>query len=319
MKIKAILLTLAMVLSLCLSGPVIAEQTSFIKLKRGESYLFKYQWRDINDQPQSLAFSIPRKSLFAKFRGFRRYKSAMANEYVKTALKKHFRQHPITGVTLEYTGSIEGNIIEVSGRNEQLVNQTYQTLMELEQKFFQQYLEQSFYHQFNLPTGEIGIKPDHLRFARLSVDDLKVIKSIVLDEVEVKNIRKVTNYLLGFVQNIPYETLESRATSLGAGYNPPLRVLWENKGDCDSKATLTVAMLRALMPRIKMALVFIDKHALLGINVPPQGNDSQITIDNVTYVLADPTGPRLMNLGQISAEVQNVINSGHYTIETFHD
>ena len=191
-------------------------------------------------------------------------------------------------------------------------------LAKLEEKFFQEYLEQSFYHQFRLPTGETGIKPDHLRFARLSVNDLKVIKSMVLDEVEVKNIRKVTNYLLGFVQSIPYETLESRTTSLGAGYNPPLRLLWENKGDCDSKATLTIAMLRALMPRIKMALIFIDKHALIGIDVPPEGNDAHVTFDNVTYVLADPTGPRLMNLGDIDAEVNNIINSGLFSLEAFH-
>jgi hypothetical protein len=120
------------------------------------------------------------------------------------------------------------------------------------------------------------------------------------------------------VQSIPYSTLESRITSAGAGFNPPLKLLWENQGDCDSKVTLTAALLRSLMPRINIALIFIDNHALMGVNIAAEIGSEEMTIEHngITYLLAEPTGPALLALGTISEDSQQAILQGQYTIET---
>ncbi|GHE81551.1 hypothetical protein [Thalassotalea profundi] len=295
----------------------VAEQLSFHKSKRDDNYLFEYSWRDINHQKQSIEFLLPKKSLFTRFRTFKTYKKAMASEFVKLSLKKHLRDQPIDKVQIEFSDQSAELQIKVSGESNIEVNNAYQKIEKLQQEYMQTYLTDNYYHLFTMNNGIQGIKPDHTRIANESVDDLKTVKPVILEKVTVKNIRKVTNYILGFIQTIPYETLQSRATSSGSGFNTPLRLLWENKGDCDSKVTLTVALLRALMPRIKIALIFIDNHAIFGIDIPAENNETTLLFGGTTYVLADPTGPRLMNVGQLSNETKNIVLSGLYSIEVF--
>ena len=317
MKFNEILIFSAVLFTTFSNYNAHAEQTLFNKKKRGDDYLFTYHWQDINQQKQSIEFLLPKKNLFSRFRSFKSYKRNMAAESIKLSLKKHFRDNPIADVQLIFSQQ-SGNIqTKISGKNNEKVNNAYQQVAKLEQQLTQQYLHENYYHLFTSYSGNQGIKPDHIRIANESVDDLKTIKPVILDIVTVKNIRKVVNFILGFVQTIPYETLQSRATSSGAGFSPPLRLLWENKGDCDSKATLTIALLRALMPRIKIALIFIDNHAVFGIDVPAENNEPTVTFEGTTYVLADPTGPALMNIGQLGVTTKNIILSGNYSIETF--
>ncbi|GAA5139351.1 hypothetical protein [Thalassotalea piscium] len=314
MKLNGIYYISALLLSMLFTVGSAAEQLSFSKLKRGDNYLFKYRWLDINQEKQSIEFLLPRKNLFSRFRTFKNYKPKMANEFVKLSLKKYWRDNPIDNIQATFSEQSGGLHVEITGDSNSEVNKAYQQIAKLEQQFTQEYLDKNFYHLFTM-NNKSGVKPNHVKIANESVDDLQSLKPVILEKVTVKNIRKVTNFILGFVQSIPYETLQSRATSSGAGFNTPLRLLWENKGDCDSKVTLTVAMLRALMPRIKIALIFIDNHAIFGIDVPAQGNETTVLFEGTTYLLADPTGPRLMNVGQLSSDTKNTILSGHYSIE----
>jgi hypothetical protein len=159
---------------------------------------------------------------------------------------------------------------------------------------------------------------NHTSIANDSVADFKVLKPIILEKVSIKNIRKVTNLVLSFVQSIPYSTLESRITSSGAGFNPPAKLLWENQGDCDSKMTLTATILRALMPRIDMAMIYIDKHAFIGIAIPADAGEMTIEHQGVNYLLGEPTGPALYKLGRLAPESELAINQGAYVAEAFH-
>ncbi|MCI2285671.1 hypothetical protein L3081_22700 [Colwellia sp. MSW7] len=135
--------------------------------------------------------------------------------------------------------------------------------------------------------------------------------------MSIKNIRKVTDYVLSFVQNIPYATLESRVTSSGTGFNSPAKLLWENQGDCDSKVTLTATILRALMPRIPMVMIFIDQHAFIGIATPATTGEMTIEYQGVNYLLGEPTGPGLYKLGKLAPESELAINQGRYVVEPF--
>ncbi|WP_448553396.1 hypothetical protein [Thalassotalea montiporae] len=292
-----------------------AEQLRFSKSDAGDGYEFSYQWVDYAQQTQNMRFTLPKKALFSKFRKFRAYNPDFAVKHVQREVRKYLKQNPLSGINISYGNELSD--ISISGRNPSDVANASREIRAQETAIFNDYLASQFYHQFTDHQNSPGIKPDHVRIAQESVAMLASTKSVILDIVNVKNIRLVTNYVLGFVQNIPYSPLESRLTSSGAGFNVPAKVLWENQGDCDSKMTLTIAMLRALMPRIKMVMIYIDQHAFIGLEVLPEPGDVTIVHQGRTFVLGDPTGPRLMPLGQLSFESEQAIRAKHYTAEIF--
>lgn len=300
---------------LIFSQAITAKQLSYSKIDKGDSYQFNYQWLDHYQQPQSIAFALNKSTLFNKFRNFKVYKPELAAQYVNRKVVKHLHLDPIDDVQISYNDRA-GNII-AEGKSTASITKAERKIIELNNKFTHEYLKKHWYHTFTTYDQIQAIKPDHVTFASLSTEDIKPIRPIILEKVSVKNIRKATNYVLAFVQSIPYSPLNSRVNSSGAGFNPPLKLLWENQGDCDSKVTLAAAILRSLMPRIKMALVFIDNHALIGINVVPNESDTTIIKDGTTYVLGEPTGPALVTLGTISQVSDLAISQGQYTAERF--
>jgi len=94
--------------------------------------------------------------------------------------------------------------------------------------------------------------------------------------------------------------------------------LWENQGDCDSKVTLFASLLRSLIPKVSVALVFINNHALIGISIPARANEQTITVNGVTYLLADPTGPALLPAGRLGETSELAILQEQYTAEVVH-
>jgi len=306
-----------LVLAFFLSLNAQAEQLHFSKVKQAEGYQFNYQWLDHQQNQQSISFLLTKEALFDRFRSFRAYKTEFAEKAIFQAIKKEWKNSPIEGVQVEFPQSKKDRNIQIKGRNQDKVQQAYKKLAQLEQQCTSDYLADNYYQKFTTHDQITAIKPNHVKIANASVADLKVIKPLILDKVSIKNIRKVTDYVLSFVQSIPYSTLESRVTSSGAGFNTPLKLLWENQGDCDSKVTLTAAMLRGLMPRIAMVLVFVDQHAFIGIAIPPEEGEITIVEENVTYVLAEPTGPALIELGHLSASSEQAIYNGHYITEKY--
>lgn len=322
MKISPLFVTAFIAFFIIVAASLNAEQVTFkkqlVEQEDGLTYQFRYQWLDQDNNQQSLAFHLPQQVIFDRYRNFRSFKNDIAQQSIKMSLQKHFKKNPITGVQIQFEPNSNSLRAKIQSKDKVKVNQAYAKINELEQELTKEYLQKSYYHQFITYDNIQAIKPDHSRIANESVADLKPIKPLILAKASIKNIRKVTNYVLGFIQSIPYSTLESRITSSGAGFSPPLKLLWENQGDCDSKVTLTAALLRSLMPRINMALIFIDNHALIGIEIMPEGDDLTITVDKVTYVLAEPTGPALLKLGKVAIESEQAILAGHYSAEKFH-
>ena len=295
-----------------------ADQIHFSKNVEDDSVFFRYQWLDYKRKKQTLEFTLSKYSMFDSFRDFKSYKADFAEKSIQRAIKLTLHQNPLEGVQVNFHSQDGIEQIELKGSDEEKVQAAYQRISLIQKEAADQYLFDNFYHRFTTHENVVGIKPDHVRIANTAVKALKPIKPIVLEEVSIKNIRRVTNYVLGFVQNIPYSTLESRLTSSGAGFNTPLKLIWENQGDCDSKVTLTAAMLRTLMPRIKMVLVYIDQHAFIGIDLPAQADEVTIDVDGVTYVLAEPTGPSILGLGKLAPDSEQAIYQGQYSTELFH-
>lgn len=293
-----------------------SKQLYFDKVEYDKTYHFQYEWLDHSDQPQSLQFSLNKAALFNKFRHFGIYKPALAQQEITHQVVKYFHKNPVKNVQVKYDKTSQ--LIQIKAADLQRIQQVQAKIKTLNNEYTQAYLHKKHYIAFTSPNQTPLIKPDHVKFASLSATDLKPIKPLLLEKVSIKNIRKATNYVLAFVQSIPYSALTSRENSSGAGFNPPLKLIWENQGDCDSKVTLTAAILRTLMPRIKMVLVFIDNHALIGIDATPQGDDLTIMVNGTNYVLGEPTGPAMLTLGHLDEASELAIAQGHYTAEEFH-
>lgn len=293
-----------------------SKQLHFSKVEKGASYQFNYKWLDHQKQPQQMSFTLDKSVLFDSFRNFRTFKPELATQYINKNVAKQLYKNPIANVQINYEKNM-GNIT-VRGSDVKVINDAQKKILELNNEYSEKYLDKNLYHHFTTYNNITAIKPNHVKFATLSSDDVKPMKPVILEKVSIKNIRKATDYVLAFVQSIPYSTLESRIDSSGAGFNPPQKLLWENKGDCDSKVTLTASILRSLMPRIKIVLVFIDNHALIGIDVLARTNETTITLDGTTYLLAEPTGPALLPLGTLDETSELAITQGQYTAEKLH-
>ncbi len=305
-----------MIIWLCtLPLPAQAKQLQFDKSANQGGYTFSYQWLDINEQPLSFSFFIDNQSLFSRFRSFRAFKPEIAQVAIQRNIRKKIKAEPIEGVQAQFARN--GQQVKLTSADPDRLSEAQQTITLWEDEYFEEYLHRNYYKKFLTHEYFSGIKPDHVRIALSSVDIFKPFKNSIIELVSIKDVRKVTNFILGFIQSIPYSTLESRVDSSGAGFSVPTKVLWENQGDCDSKMALTASMMRAVMPRIDLVFIYLDGHAILGVGIEPKNNDKYISVNGNVYVLADPTGPRLMNLGDVGFDTEQAINGNLYTTEIF--
>lgn len=305
-------------LALLLTTTVQAKQLNFTKHAQEDNYTFSYQWLDHDKVRQSIHFSLTKPALFDRFRMLKPYQPEFAQKSILRTMKKQLRQQPLTGAQVVFQQQQGKTVIKVKSLDDAKVTTAYEKIKKIEQEATKQYFKKNYYQPFTTHDQQVGIKVDHVNISRISVPDFKGLKPIILDKVSIENVRKVTDFVLSFVQSIPYSTLESRLSSSGAGFNPPAKLLWENQGDCDSKMALTATILRALMPRIAMAMIYIDQHAFIGIAIPAKANEVSIKYKNINYLLAEPTGPALYKLGTLSPESELAIDQERYVVEEFH-
>jgi hypothetical protein len=311
-------LKITLYLSLCFATLADAKQVSFSKYVEENHYNFSYQWLDHSNRQQSISFALTKPALFERFRDIKPYQSDFSHKTIMHKLKKRLREEPLNGAQAFFLQKNGETIVQIKGREDKTIALAYQKVKEIKQEATKQYFKDNYYQFFTTHDRESGVKIDHVNIANDSVSDFKHLKRIILDKVRLKTMRNVTDYVLGFVQSIPYSTLESRITSSGAGFNAPAKLLWENQGDCDSKVTLTATILRALMPRVKMIMVYIDNHAFIGIAIPANAGDKTLTHQGISYLLAEPTGPALYKLGEIAPESELAVDQGRYVAEAFH-
>ena len=185
-------------------------------------------------------------------------------------------------------------------------------LQQLLQRQTTAYLQQEYYYQLTLPLGEQVIVPDHQRLMQDSLTALLPVASALHPKLVTMTVRQSLAYLSHWLQQIPYQDLSDRQHSAGASFSPPLKLLQENRGDCDSKVVLLAALIRMLLPDIKLAIIYLPQHAVLAAQLPLQADDSSVTVDGREYLLLDPTGPAQLAPGQISQQYRIYTDNGQF-------
>lgn len=170
---------------------------------------------------------------------------------------------------------------------------------------------------YRLESGTTAL-PDYARFARKGAKDLQGGDQAFKTLVRGVDRRTGLNRILAFFQAIPYDTLESRTSfSDGAGFVHPVAMLANNRGDCDTKSVAFASVLHRLWPDLEIAMVLLDEHALIALNIRPARGERAIRHRGQQWVLAEPVGPGYAPLGAISPLSQRGIRSGPQVLRLF--
>ena len=292
-----------------------AEQLAFSKRKNASSIDFTYQWRDSLKQTQNLTFNLPLNQ--SGQQSHKRFVANTAQQYVYIELTKAARLIDPKEARITIKRRTQNNIeVGVSSRSQQMLEKWQTAMRQSEKEAFEQYLQDNYYSRFTSYLGQEAIKPDHLRYIRENKLPLLPVAQAIYDTLPVNTeSRAYVNLLLSWIQSIPYNTLENRLTSNGAGYLPPLGVITNNQGDCDSKSVLMASLIRSLLPDVPMVMIYLPEHALLGISMPFRTNEPTFEFEGISYLLMEPTGPAILPLGEIAAKSKSDIASGLYSYE----
>jgi hypothetical protein len=137
-----------------------------------------------------------------------------------------------------------------------------------------------------------GLTADHPAIARDAADDVAdLARAIARDSDDP---RVFADAAISFVQSIPYKAGGAKGVKL------PLRVLDLGSGDCDSKSTLFLALMRARHPDVRTAMVYVKGHAFVALGLDPKKGDHTVREKGATWVLAEPVGPRIEDVGWAS-------------------
>ncbi|MDM5141272.1 transglutaminase-like domain-containing protein [Aeromonas bestiarum] len=267
-------------------------------------------WQDKDGKAQQLTYRLEPGKLppLIAYRPAR-----MQEEVLQSLLQQAATEFPAVQIAL----SRPDMELKIKGRQPDQVNKALAWLTQQRDKLESEWLKQHYFQPFTPPDGMPAIKQDHVRIALESQTELAPLadqlKQAGTTETEAR--QKTVAHMLGFIQAIPYQLLDSQSGRSGKGFLSPRQVLEQNRGDCDSKVTLMAAMLAQLFPELKQAMVFVPGHALLGVALPAKPGEATLSWEGETYLLMEPTGPGQFAMGRIASTSQTLVDSKQLSVQ----
>lgn len=291
-----------------------SEQISFSKNILQSDIQLSYKWRDKDQEKHRFSFTLPLDDVNTAHH--KRFVPEQVTRYQQIAMLKERNKIDAKEARIEIKRIGKTLQISVKSRSEESAKKYQKQLLQVKDDAFEQYLKDHYYARFSDYLSQEGIKPDHLRYIKENQKVLKPFAEAMYAEASERgDMRAFLNLLLGWLQSIPYDDLESRVSSNGAGFSPPLTLLSNNRGDCDSKSVLMASVIRALFPDIELVMLYLPNHALLGIGVPAKKDERSMQINGEAYLLMEPTGPALFPLNETAPSSQRFLDTGMYSYE----
>lgn len=294
-------LVLLLTLSTMLASPnVAAEQQNFSIKNSGSSTEFSYQWKH-NKQTYNLNYAIANQSLYSMPDSPSTYSSVLLEEFVYRNVVQEAKLIDPTLAKINVTRKNDGLSFNVKSRDKSDAQQILTRLKKAHLSAQDDYWSEHMFVQYTANMGQTGIRHDHSRYTNLSAKSLTpIVDAIKAMQQQANNPREFLTIALSWVQSIPYNTLESRLSSNGAGFVSPRDLMMQNQGDCDSKSTLLAAILKAYNPHIDVQMVYLPNHALLGVGMRKLPKEMTVNQKGIDYVLLEPTGPAQFNIGEVA-------------------
>lgn len=273
---------------------------------------FQFTWV-YQGKPQTLSFSIPNADLL---RGAREFGVLDTTTMHATALKAaQAKAQQLSTPQLRYIVKSVPNGYQVQsefyGAAPPADSVTAPEVKTIEASYKSE-LESFLTKHFYMLHDTTNIMPDHPRIALRYARALAPMIQAIRVKTQGMSQREQINWIMGFLQSIPYDTLQNRRTSNGSGFQTPYALLRLNRGDCDTKSVALLAILRGLYPNLPLAMIYVDEHAFVGIGIPQGPKDYALKLNNRPYVLADPTGPSQIPLGVADNRALRLLKSAHF-------
>ncbi|MGM0629990.1 MAG: hypothetical protein ACQESI_02325 [Pseudomonadota bacterium] len=300
--------------------PLTANSQNFFNLNETDDGQlgFSYQWRDFDDNQQSFNFQVDKREFLQPLKRYRGFNLERSQRELSHQLNRYIRQQQWQGIQARLTPRQQSvELVTANSRTQEKqaqLNEYKRRLREYYNERWNDYLEANFYRQLTLPPGEQGIIPDHPSIANEMTPVLRPLIQAIGEQLGNNTQRNYINYIASFIQQIPYNDLNSKLDSRGDGFVPPNQLLYYNQGDCDSKVTLMSSVIKQIIETPKMAIIYLPNHAVFGISISRRDNDTSVKHDGVNYVLVDVTGPAAMPLGQVGEETEFQVNTEQYTV-----
>ncbi|MEZ4235465.1 MAG: hypothetical protein R3F59_04745 [Myxococcota bacterium] len=287
-----IALLLTALTALAARGP----QRSFAQHPAGDTVRFDVAWTDASGHPDQLSFSLPAAAVDADKEEITWLPRREINEQGAAAIRAWGRTLPGTKVQ----ATVEKGTVQVR------VSGTGDLRAALKQA---ELVREQATDAWLADHGGTRLEDGSLSFdhAALAADYAPALAPVAAALREgTASDRAFVARALAFVQAIPYEARKRRGGD--PGYRRPLALLARNRGDCDSKSVLFLALVRAELPTLPLAALYVPGHMLVGVGLPAEGADKRFTVEGTPLLYAEPVGPALWPLG---AKVPRSHRAGH--------
>jgi hypothetical protein len=291
-----------------------AGQTRFNAERIGERLQLDYSWVDSTGN-HSLTVQLDGSAIEAARRGFRAYRLSDLQSQADAELERQVAQatadleraHP--GLRIELDADLtliprweppaHGQANQhalAKARVGREIQAAMAAIKDRMRAFELEYLRERLYE----PDGRGGILPSYARIARDALPGLAPLAQALRAQVRGLPKRDALSRALAFVQTIPYDPLNDRAKD--PGLLPPLVMLADNRGDCDTKSVAFAALAHLLYPQVPSTLVLVPHHALLALGLEPRPGDRVIHSLGRDWVLTEPVGPATPPVGEIGVD-----------------
>lgn len=274
-----------------------------------------YTWITSENKPNVIKFNINKIDVAKSYIDFKRPNNETALSFIYNKLQNDIEkinksQSSYKIRLTRQTGAQEFSFIVAGDVDNVLMERIKTTLDKLQESYLRDYFYE-YYYLWNDNQKLISI--DYARITELYITKMSPVAQAFKykNNRNIYDIRSVLNDILSFYQSIPYDTLlEDR----GAGFSTPLKLLHENKGDCDTKLVAIASTIKALYPNTKIIAIVLPKHVLIGFNIPYTREDLKIMHKGSPYVLAETAGPGLLPLGEIAEETATLMRLGMHSV-----
>jgi hypothetical protein len=297
----------ALFLTLLISSGVQAEQRAFEVDKNAQRWAFEVRWADAEGAVHRASFELPTAQVRADLDEPLRYKLGEANQYIVGEVRSWAADRKGPKVTASASGGAVR--ISASGKSREKIKEALAEAAQVRDEAAARYRQE---HGFTTIDGAIA--PDHIRHVQEYADDLAPVVAALGGPGD--DPRAFASLALGFVQSIPYE----KASQKRDRYRRPLSLLGRNRGDCDSKSTLFLALMHQAWPELDLAMVYIPGHAFVGLGLEPAKGEAKLEDGDHSWLLAEPVGPNTMPLGEVGKKSRRKARRGRVeTMVLVHD
>jgi len=281
---------------------VAAQQAQFRMEKDAREWSFDVRWVDGQSKRHKAQFALPAARIQNDLSVPLQFQQRAANVEIVRAVNAYGKS--LKGVQVRARVSPGGKPqISASGKAGP-ARKALREIKSIQKEALKKYLKRN---GFTKLRGRVI--PNHARYARQYADQLGPVAA-ALGAGQLKR-RQFAGRALSFVQAIPYEKGKNGTDK---GFRLPLALLGKNRGDCDSKATLYLGLLRAAHPKLETVMVYIKGHAFVGLGLQPKAGDMTFEAGGRKWVIAEPVGPAMPRLGDAAKNSKKKARQGKIAI-----